>query len=391
MPASARKIAALPPPSPDAVTAPVAAPALNSLPVSRPTMPRADQVLPYLEAMDAAGWYSNFGPLLMQFEARLQARFSDGAQVVTAGNATLAIGLALKAMGLRPGAHVAIPAWTFVATAHAVLWAGYRPWLIDVDAQTSMLDPLATEQALASAPGPIDAVIPVMAHGAPIDLDAWVLFQGRTGVKVLIDAAAAFDVLDRAPLPAVVSLHATKALGVGEGGFFVSRDPALNEAVRRMTGFGFMGDRTAMIASTNAKLSEYAAAVGLAALDSWPGVRERYMRVAQRLRLALMGRPDVTFQPGWGLTWISSVCVVDLPGGSAERLAADLAEVGVSTRRWWGAGCHREPAFAGCERGALPVTETLAQSQLGLPFYSTMSEAEVDHLAAALSEALGRL
>ncbi|RZJ98380.1 MAG: DegT/DnrJ/EryC1/StrS aminotransferase [Brevundimonas sp.] len=383
MPASARKLAVLP-------AAPVA-PAPNSLPVSRPTMPRAEQVLPYLQAMDAAGWYSNFGPLLMQFEARLQARFTDGAQVVTAGNATLAIGLALKSMGLRPGARVAIPAWTFVATAHAVLWAGYRPWLIDVDAATSMLDPLATERALADAPGPVDAVIPVMAHGAPIDLDAWVLFQDRTGVRVLIDAAAAFDVLDRAPLPAVVSLHATKALGVGEGGFFVSRDPVLNEAVRRMTGFGFMGDRVATIASTNAKLSEYAAAVGLAALDGWPGVRERYMRVAQRLRLALMGRPDAAFQSGWGLTWISSVCVVDLPAGSAETLADTLAEAGVATRRWWGEGCHREPAFAECERAAVPVTDALARSQLGLPFYSTMSDAEVDHLASALSQALDRL
>ena len=387
MPASARKIAVIP----SKPAAPLAAPALNSLPVSRPTMPRAEQVLPYLEAMDAAGWYSNFGPLLMQFEARLEARFNDGAKVVTAGNATLAIGLALKAMGLQPGARVAIPAWTFVATAHAVLWAGYEAWLVDVDPATQMLDPLAVEAALSSAPGPVAAVIPVMAHGAPLDLDAWVLFQARTGVKVLIDAAAAFDVLDRAPLPAVVSLHATKALGVGEGGFFVSTDAGLNEAVRRMTGFGFMGDRVATIASTNAKLSEYAAAVGLAALDGWPGVRERYLRVAQRLRLALMGRPEVRFQPGWGLTWISSVCVVDLPAGGAAIVADALADRGVATRRWWGRGCHREPAFAECARGDLTATEALAHSSLGLPFYSTMSDAEVDHLAAALSSALDGL
>lgn len=381
MPASARKIAALQPRT-------VAPPAPNSLPVSRPTMPRAEQVLPYLETMDAAGWYSNFGPLLTQFEARLNARFTDGAQVVTAANATVAISLALKAMGLEPGARVAIPAWTFVATAHAVLWAGYEPWLVDVDPAAQMLDPLAMEQALAAAPGPVAAVVPVMAHGAPLDMDAWALFQARTGVKVLIDAAAAFDVLDRAPLPAVVSLHATKALGVGEGGFLVSTDAALNDAVRRMTGFGFMGDRVATVASTNAKLSEYAAAVGLAALDGWPGVRERYMRVAQRLRLALMCHPEIVFQRGWGLTWISSVCVVDLPAGSAASVADALAERGVATRRWWGQGCHREPAFAECARGELTATEGLAHSSLGLPFYSTMSDAEVDHLAAVLSSAL---
>ncbi|RZJ96367.1 MAG: hypothetical protein EON88_07945 [Brevundimonas sp.] len=104
-----------------------------------------------------------------------------------------------------------------------------------------------------------------------------------------------------------------------------------------------------------------------------------------------MGRPDAAFQSGWGLTWISSVCVVDLPAGSAATLADTLAEAGVATRRWWGEGCHREPAFAECERAAVPVTEALARSQLGLPFYSTMSDAEVDHLASALSQALDRL
>ena len=207
-------------------------------------------------------------------------------------------------------------------------------------------------------------------------------------MPVLVDAAAAFDTLNSAPVPAVVSLHATKALGVGEGGFLVSRDATLNEQVRRLTSFGFLGARIAATPSTNAKLSEYAAAVGLAALDGWPGVRARYLRAAQRLRLALIGRPQVRFQPGWGLTWVSSVCVVNLPGGSADRIAAHLADQGVQSRRWWGEGCHREPAFAACLRADLTTTDALARSSLGLPFSATLTDEEIDRVASALLAAL---
>ena len=356
--------------------------------VARPRLPDAGAILPYLRRIDDARWYSNFGPLNCELERRLATRLGEGAEVCTAANATLALALALTAMELPPGALVALPAWTFVATAHAVLQAGLVPWFLDVDPDSWMLQPQAVEAALARAPGPVAAAIPVCPFGAMPDLAAWRAFREATGVKVLIDAAAAFDGLAEADPPVCVSLHATKVLGVGEGGFFASTDAELVDRFRRLTVFGFKGSRESPFASTNAKLSEYAAAVGLAALDEWPSERLRYLRISQHLRIALLPQAEVRFQPGWGRDWVTSVCMVEAPPGSADRLEAALDRAGVETRRWWGDGCHRSRAFARCPREALPVTESLAASTIGLPFAVDLPADDIERIAWALGAAI---
>ena len=364
------------------------APLETRVAVARPRLPDAGAILPYLRRIDEGRWYSNFGPLNVELEQRLAARLGDGAEVCTAANATLALALALTAMELPAGGLVAVPAWTFVATAHAVLQAGLVPWFLDVDSDSWMLQPQAVEAALAHAPGPVVAAIPVCPFGAMPDLAAWRAFRATTGVKVLIDAAAAFDGLAEADPPVCVSLHATKVLGVGEGGFFASIDPELVDRFRRLTVFGFKGSRESPFASTNAKLSEYGAAVGLAALDEWPSERLRYLRTAQHLRIALMPQAEVRFQPGWGRDWVTSVCLIAGPEGSADRIERALSDAGIETRRWWGEGCHRSPAFAECPRQALPVTDALAESTIGLPFAVDLPAGDIERIAWALASSV---
>jgi dTDP-4-amino-4,6-dideoxygalactose transaminase len=377
--ALARAIAA-PSPAPNAAPAPI--------PAARPQLPSAEAVLPYLKRMDEARWYSNWGPLLSEFESRLAARHGLFAHVATAANATQALTMALLAMDLRPGSLCAMPAWTFVATAHAVHQAGLVPWFLDVDPDNWMLDPAATAEALRHPPGEVSAVIPVAAFGRMPDLDAWRAFRHVTGVPVLIDAAAAFDAAGKADLPLVVSLHATKVLGVGEGGYLATEDPELAIKVRQLSSFGFHGSREAQLPATNAKLSEYAAAVGLAALEAWPHDRLRWMRVGQHYRIALTDLPPVGFQDGWGVDWVTSVCVVRLPDGAANAVEAALDAAGVQTRRWWGRGCHAMPAFAVCPRTALPATERLAGSTIGLPMAIDLNAEELRRITEALSGAL---
>lgn len=361
-----------------------------SLAIARPCMPRADAIAPYLTRIDQAAWYSNFGPLIQEFETRLAKRFAPSTSTLTLVNATVGLTIALKALGAPQGALCAIPSWTFVATAHAVLQAGLTPWMVDVDRATWMLDPDYLRDRLPAAPGPVAAVIPVCAFGRYVDTAAWSAFRRETGLSVLIDAAAAFDAAAEAALPTVVSLHATKALGVGEGGFVASEDGDFIERVKELTSFGFRGGREAMVPATNAKLSEYAGAVGLAALDQWPATRRSYARVAQRLRIALMGTPEVEFQEGWGLGWVSSTCVIGLPAGSADRIEARLKEGDIQTRRWWGAGCHRSPAFSHLPADRLSVTDQLAVSTLGLAYFADMTDDQVDWLAAAVADAVDR-
>ena len=357
--------------------------------VARPRLPAAAVVLPYLERIDQARWYSNFGPLVTELEQRLAARLGEDALVCTAVNATQALALALQAMDLPAGGLVAVPAWTFVATAHAVIQAGLVPWFLDVDPDRWMLEPQAVAAALGRAPGQVVAVIPVCPFGDMPDLEAWRSFRQATGVAVLVDAAAAFDTLTEADPPACVSLHATKVLGVGEGGFLATTDPALYERFRRLSCFGFKGSRESPFPSSNAKLSEYAGAVGLAALDEWAMERLRYLRVSQHLRISLLSQPEVRFQPGWGSDWVTSVCAVALPQGSADEVERALGVEGVETRRWWGAGCHRSAAFMDCPRQDLPVTDALAASTIGLPFAVDLPSEHIQRLARVLTAVLG--
>lgn len=374
-----------------ALSAPVAPPLLDTpapVPVARPFMPAAETILPYLQRIDAKRWYSNFGPMLLELEARLAARFTRPTLTCTAANGTQALTLALTALDARPGGLCVMPSWTFVATAHAAIQAGLVPWFLDVDPVTGVLDAEHVRERLAHAPGPVSAVIPVAAYGQPLNPAPWARLRADTGLPVVIDAAASFDSVTAAPLPTMVSLHATKALGVGEGGFIASEDPAFIGRFRGLTTFGFMGDREARFPANNAKLSEYTCAVGLAALDLWPSTRTAYAGAGQRLRMALLHTPAVEFQPGWGLDWVSSTCVVRLPAGTADAVEASLKAQGVDTRRWWGAGCHASPAFAQCPAEPLPATTRLAGSTLGLPYFADMDVGQVNRVALALAEAL---
>src|ERR1700674_1747850 len=258
------------------------------LPIARPQLPSMEDLAPYLKMIDKSRVYSNFGPLVLSFETRLAAHFGvpEGA-ITTVANATLGLAIALAAQGARAGTLCAMPAWTFVASAHAATLAGLIPYFIDVDIKTWALDIDRIADAVSRAPAPVGAVMPVAPFGYPIDVAAWDRFRARTKLPVVIDAAAAFDTITPGETPAVVSLHATKVLGVGEGGFVMSTDASTVSEVRARTNFGFQGTREAVVPAVNAKLSEYHAAVGLAALDQWSDVRSEWMAVAQSYRKAI--------------------------------------------------------------------------------------------------------
>lgn len=361
------------------------------VPAAKPRLPDADALLPYLRRIDESRHYSNFGPLLREFEARLSSRFEANAQVVTCVNATQALTLTLQSLDLPKSSLVAMPAYTFVATAHAVVAAGLTPWFLDVDSDDWMLRPETVRNALATAPGQVSAVVPVAAFGAMPDLEGWKSFRDDTGLAVLLDAAAAFDQAHDAGLPTIVSLHATKVIGIGEGGFLATRDTGLAARVRQLTTFGFQGSRIAEIAATNAKLGEHASAIGLAALDNWDADRLQYLRTARLMRAAMTFLPEVRFQPGWGVDWVTSICSVRLPDGSADAVEYALAALDIQTRRWWDQGCHANPAFVNCPRGDLSATRMLGGSVIGLPFAVDMDDRDISRVAAVLAVAVAGL
>jgi dTDP-4-amino-4,6-dideoxygalactose transaminase len=372
-------------------SAPDPAPATQApnepIPIARPRLPTRAAIVPYLDRIDEARWYANGGPLVRELETRLAARLG-GASVAAVANGTVAITLALRAAGAKPGTLCLMPSWTFVASAHAAMDAGLTPYFIDVDTETWMLDPVATCAAIAAAPAEVGAIMPVAAFGHMPNLALWRQVAEGTELPVVVDAAAGFDGLAGAPVPVTVSLHATKTVGAGEGGYVASDDAAFVERVQALGAFGFRGERVATIPAVNAKLSEYAAAVTLASLDAWPADRARFALTAQRLRAALALTPQIAFQSGWGARWLSSVCVVGTPDWAAPAMAERLQGRGVATRDWWGAGCHTHPAFADCPRTPMPVTERLARSTLGLPFFIDLEEDASRRIAEAVVEAV---
>ena len=121
------------------------------LPVAKPRLPLADEIMPYLRRIDQSRWYSNGGPLVQQFEAQL-ATHAGGGSVATVANATIGLVLALLTYDVAPGSLCMVPSWTFAATGHAIQLAGLIPWIVDVDAATWALDPQAAREFLRNAP-----------------------------------------------------------------------------------------------------------------------------------------------------------------------------------------------------------------------------------------------
>ena len=355
------------------------------IPVAKPRLPSFAQIAPYLRRIDESGWYSNGGPLVQELERRLAARAGgDAAHVATVANATIGLTLALLAGDPPAGSLCMVPAWTFAASAHAVLLAGMMPWIVDVDEATGALQPAAARELLRDAPGPVGAVMPVSPFGAPVDPVPWESFREETGIAVVLDAAAAFDSIRASSLPAVVSLHATKVLGIGEGGFVVSTDPSFIEEVQKRANFGFWNSREARVPSVNGKMSEYGAAVGLAGLDTWPETRSDFARVARAYRQELAGRDEIALPEGFGESWVTSTVVAESRQRNADEIAQALAERHFGSRRWWGGGLHRQAAFAKFPRRDLSHSEILADSVLGLPCWRDLPNEEISRICDAI-------
>ncbi|MEI9417387.1 DegT/DnrJ/EryC1/StrS family aminotransferase [Mesorhizobium sp. Cs1321R2N1] len=359
------------------------------IPVARPRLPMADDILPYLREIDANRWYSNNGPLNQRFQEILKAHVSAN-HVVCLANATLGLALALMAQKPARGSLCMTPSWTFAASAHAAVVAGLVPWLVDVDLSTQQLLPEAAAELIRQAPGKVGAVMPVMPFGCPMGPGNWDRFKNDTGLAVVIDAAAAFDTLRASRVPAVVSLHATKTLGIGEGCFVASNDGSLIEEIGKAANFGFANSREATSPALNGKLSEYGSAVGLAALEAWPHTRAAYKRVATGYRRALGSISELSLPEGFGEKWISSTVTIGLPPGLMDREIKALSKAGIGVRRWWGGGLHRHVAFEHLPRMPLPVTDMLVATQLGLPCSTDLADETIFRICGIVAEAAAK-
>lgn len=360
-----------------------------------PDLPVADDLLASLRRIDAARWYTNGGVLCAEFEAALEALLGPTSatrqHVVTTSSGTSALEVALSCLDLPRGARVLVPAYTFPATANAVVRAGHVPVLSDVCAQCWALTPALAHRALERER--VDAVVPVSVFGTSLPVPEWDQFVESTDVPVLIDAAAALGTLGGGRRVVVAfSLHATKPLGIGEGGLVATADSAFAARVRRIINHGFESGRVA-VAGTNARLNEYAAAVGLAQLARCDRVRERRRMVWDRYVARLSNVPGVVMQQGARDETAAVLSV--MTDVAADVVAAAFARHRIETRRWYAPPLHGHAAYADAPRAggnaAMPVAERLGSHAIGLPFHTRLSAADVDRVVDTLAAALRAL
>lgn len=352
-----------------------------NIPVFRPKLPTYDELEPYLRQIDASRQYSNFGPL----SSLLQERFSKhvGAStrnVATCVNATLA--LTGAAQLLNPSnRNWNLPVFTFIATAQAVMNAGQKFDLHDISIDLHMDNANIRND---------DYVLHVLPFGDSFPANSYQNFEGN----MLIDAAASYDAIKnfalktrfRGKVVLVVSLHPTKYPGGAEGALIYSNDERFIEMFHRWTVFGFDNTRRSFIPGTNAKMSEYAAAVANASLDCWDDKKslihaqiERALSISQATGLQVHPAMQKRFiNPYW---IISSESHVRL-----EHIKVTLKKYAIECRMWWGEGLHQQPSLKPSQSTQeFPICDRIVKHSIALPFFEDLTSAEFDYIESALA------
>ncbi|WP_018685767.1 DegT/DnrJ/EryC1/StrS family aminotransferase [Actinokineospora enzanensis] len=344
------------------------------------------------------GKYSH-GPLVARFEQAL-ADYLGAAHVVGVNSGTDALVLLLRAAGLEPGDEVVVPAFSFIATASAVVLAGGRPVFADVDPVTYALDPATAEVTAATR-----MVMPVHLFCQLADMSAVTGFAQRHALTVVEDSAEAigmrWDGLHAGLSGAggVLSFFPTKTLGaLGDAGAVVTDDERIAEtaaALRHHGRFGhtldhFPGINTeTAIAGVNSKMDDIQAAILLAKLDGLDADIARRATLAAAYTERLRGCPGVRRLPtiverDVDTTPVFYVYVVEVD--HRDALATYLAAHGIGTETYYPVPLHLQPCFShlGHRRGDFSVAEAACTRTLALPLYPDLTEAQVDRVCSVI-------
>src|SRR5438046_7265858 len=231
--------------------------------VTQPELPPLDEFLPYLQQIWDSRVLTNGGPFHRQLEAAL-CEFLGVKHISLFANAT--IGLVTALQSLRITGEVITTPYSFVATAHSLLWNAINPVFVDIDPMTLNMDPARIEAAITPQ---TTAIMPVHVYGHPCDVDRIQTIADNYGLKVIYDAAHAFgvqcrgaSVLNHGDL-SVLSFHATKVFTTFEGGAIVCHDAKTKQRIDNLKNFGIVDEVTVVAPGINGKMSEINAAFGL--------------------------------------------------------------------------------------------------------------------------------
>jgi dTDP-4-amino-4,6-dideoxygalactose transaminase len=359
--------------------------------VGRPNIGERSSLHQRIDELLDRRWLTNGGRLVDEFE-RAVADLLRVRHCVAMANGTIALEIAIRACALA--GEVIVPAFTFVATAHALQWQGITPVFCDVDPRTHNIDPARIEALI----GPrTTGIVAVHVWGRPAPVRELAGIASRHGLKLLFDASHALgcSALGR-PLGGfgnaeILSFHATKFVNTFEGGAVVTNDDGLAARARSMKNFGFHDYDDVRSIGTNGKMAEVAAAMGLTSLEAMTDFVEVNRRNYLVYRRALSDLPGIlllSHDETEHCNYQYVVLEVDGEVGlTRDQLVRILVTEGVIARRYFYPGCHRMEPYRTLDPAVtekLPDTDRVASRVLQLPTGTAVDVEQIEKIASIL-------
>ena len=363
-----------------------AAPAFDkSVHVGRPNMGDKSIFFKYMEAMYESGWLTNNGPLVQEFEKKIQD-FLGVKHCVAMCNGTIALEISIRALELK--GEVIVPSFTFIATAHALHWQEITPVFADIDPNTHTLDPQSVRRMITPRTTGIIGVH-LWGGGAPhAELQS---IADEHNLKLMYDAAHAFgcnldgQMIGNFGACEVLSFHATKFFNTLEGGAVVTNDEALAAKMRLMRNFGFECEDNVIHPGTNGKMIEACAAMGITNLDYLDtviGANQRNYNAYREGIENIFGLELLSYDENKRNNYQYIVMLVgeDFPVCRDDIIAILRAE-NILARRYFWPGCHNMKPYRDLfphARLMLPHTERIADQIIVLPTGVSVSLGDID-------------
>lgn len=347
--------------------------------VTQPALPPLEDFIPYLQKIWDNKILTNGGPFHQQLEKAL-CEYLGVQHLALFSNGTLALVTALQA--LRITGEVITTPYSFVATAHSLLWNGIKPVFADIDPHTLNLDPAKIEATITPQ---TTAIMPVHCYGNPCDVAAIQKIADNYNLKVIYDAAHAFGVQDaggsvlRHGDLSVLSFHATKVFNTFEGGAIICPDAKTKLRIDQLKNFGFVDEVTVVAPGINGKMSEINAAFGMLQLQHVGDALAKRQAIDAAYREALQNVPGIRCVQDAGQTvsnhsYFPIMVEADYPL-SRDALYQKLKDHGIFARRYFYPLITDFPMYRGmlsAHRENLPVATAAAQKVLCLPIYPAL-------------------
>ena len=362
--------------------------------VTQPYLPPLEEFIPYLEQIWENKWLTNNGPFHQQFEQALCDHLGIE-HLALFTNGTIALVTALQA--LRITGEVITTPYSFVATAHSLVWNNIKPVFVDIDPSTCNLDPKKIEAAITPQ---TTAILPVHCYGNPCAVERIQQIADIYGLKVIYDAAHAFGVkyegksLFRHGDLTVLSFHATKVFNTFEGGAIVCPDAKTKQRIDYLKNFGFADEVTVMATGINGKMSEVNAAFGLLQLKHIDAAISRRREIDGQYRQALKDVKGISLLPlpretKSNYAYFPILVEPEFPLGR-DDLYQRMREADIFSRRYFYPLISDMPMYRGLPSAAatnLTEAQRIAGRILCLPIYPNLTDEDVRRTVAIIREA----